>query len=365
GAPSIKNIEEYKEYLADLFEVGEGILDEKISSGLSANANDFITAFVRFMIKFLDTIDDPKYFVTAKPNLKGKKPSIYIEITCLDPKAITMPILDSCYASISCSGTVNDDAYIKLVGLNDVSKPHYVVEIRSPFPKKNIIVLLINGVSTKAALRTDKMYKKMNEKIAEVIFSTPGNVGVFCASYSVLKGLLDNGLEDLVRFSKKKLFIEEQSNTATDNNILIEDYKSESKRNGAVLLGVAGGRNSEGEDFPGDYMNAVIIVGFPFPRPTPTINARIDYYNKIFPSKGRLIAYTIPAIQRSNQACGRPIRRLDDKGAIILLDDRFKYYNRLLSTWIRENIEIVQDQPNIIQNKLEQFFKSKKEVPNK
>ena len=29
---------------------------------------------------------------------------------------------------------------------------------------------------------------------------------------------------------------------------------------GAVLLGVCGGRNSEGEDYPGDYMNAVVIT---------------------------------------------------------------------------------------------------------
>ena len=32
------------------------------------------------------------------------------------------------------------------------------------------------------------------------------------------------------------------------------------------LLGACGGRNSEGEDFPGDFMNAVVVVGVPFQR---------------------------------------------------------------------------------------------------
>ena len=100
----------------------------------------------------------------------------------------------------------------------------------------------------------------------EVISSTPANIGIFCASYKILNGLVSNNIEYVVKKCKKKLFIEEPGLSASENALLIEDFKSMSNppNSGAVLLGVCGGRNSEGEDYPGDYMNAVIIAGFPY-----------------------------------------------------------------------------------------------------
>ena len=199
----------------------------------------------------------------------------------------------------------------------------------------------------------------MNKIIADVIFNTPANIGVFCASYKVLKGLIDSGIKEIVKFSGKKIYIEESGKTASDNSEMIESYKADSKSTGAVLLGVSGGRNSEGEDFPGDYMNSVVVVGFPYQKPTPRLEAKIKYYNSIFDGNGRLFAYTIPAIQTANQAAGRPIRKLDDKGVIILMDDRFKRMRNLLSTWLRENAELITPESDTIARELKEFFKKR------
>ena len=69
--------------------------------------------------------------------------------------------------------------------------------------------------------------------------------------------------------------------------MMLEDFKSLSRRQGAVLLGVCGGRNSEGEDYPGDYINSVIIVGIPYHMSTPSVNAKIKYngYENFFTPK--------------------------------------------------------------------------------
>lgn len=96
---------------------------------------------------------------------------------------------------------------------------------------------------------------------------------------------------------------------------------------GGVLLGVSGGRNSEGKDYPGDHMNSVIIDGFPYQRPIPKVNGKINYYEQVFPSQGWNYAYLFPAILRANQAAGRPIRHLIDKGGIIFMDWRFNGKN--------------------------------------
>lgn len=196
----------------------------------------------------------------------------------------------------------------------------------------------------------------MIQKIDEVLFCTPANVGIFCASYKILKGLLSNGIEPVVKKNKKKLFIEELGTSASENALLLQDFKSMALDGGGVLLGVCGGRNSEGEDYPGDTMNSVIIAGFPYHLPTPRVEAKIGYYDKVFNKQGWTFAYLYPAIQRANQASGRPIRKIEDKGAIIFLDSRFKSKLNWISNWIKDQIEIVPDNKNAITQQLFPFW---------
>jgi DNA excision repair protein ERCC-2 len=352
---NLNSSESMQSFLIDLDTYGKAIMEEKISSGM--NPINFIEVLVRFMRKFLEVRKKRNYYFAAVKNRRKRSNSdINIEITCLDPRETTNFVYEESFATINCSGTIHPDSFKEIMGFTEMKKKYGIIELLSPFSKKNIKVLITENVNTKAVNRTDKTYAKMCKKIAEIIFNTPANVGIFCASYTVLEALIKNGIKDLIKFSGKKFFQERGENSASDNAILIEKFKKESNNNGAVLLGVSGGRNSEGEDFPGDFMNAVIVVGFPFAKPTPRIEAKINYYNALFQGKGRLYAYTIPAIRRSNQAAGRPIRKLTDKGAIILMDDRFKYYIKLVSPWIRENAEIVEDRPNTLAILIERFF---------
>jgi DNA excision repair protein ERCC-2 len=80
----------------------------------------------------------------------------------------------------------------------------------------------------------------------------------------------------------KRLFVEQPNLNASENALLLSNFKGLSTKGGAVLLGVCGGRNSEGEDYPGDYMNAVVIAGLPYHLPTPQVKAKIRYYDKVF-----------------------------------------------------------------------------------
>jgi len=141
----------------------------------------------------------------------------------------------------------------------------------------------------------------------------------------------------------KRLFVEQRNLSASENALLLSNFKDRSKKGGAVLLGVCGGRNSEGEDYPGDYMNAVVIAGLPYHLPTPRVKAKINYYDKVFRKQGWLFAYLYPAMQRANQASGRPIRKESDKGVIIFMDDRFIKRKNWISDWVRKEIEIVSD----------------------
>ncbi|MEM2109588.1 MAG: helicase C-terminal domain-containing protein, partial [Candidatus Odinarchaeota archaeon] len=126
-----------------------------------------------------------------------------------------------------------------------------------------------------------------------------------------------------------------------------------------VLLGVMGGRNSEGEDFPGDEMNSVVVVGVPYAKPNPSVKASIRYFEEQFPGKGHEYGYVIPSMRRAAQAGGRVIRRLTDRGAIIFLDWRFKQENCLkyFPNWLKDNIEIIPDEAGLLKSKISYFFK--------
>jgi len=248
------------------------------------------------------------------------------------------------------------------MGLNECGKSYKGIIADSPFSNKNIKAIITEGVDTKRDSRNPTMFKKMIDKIDEVLQSTPANVGIFCASYKILKGLLTNGLENIITKNKKKLFIEESGLSASENALLVDDFKNMASNGGAVLLGVCGGRNSEGEDYPGDFMNGVIIAGFPYHLPTPRVDAKIKYYDKVFKRQGWNFAYLYPAVQRANQASGRPIRKISDKGAIVFMDSRFKSKHKWISDWIRKEIEIIPDIPNVIFQNLSNFWNVKKPV---
>jgi len=58
------------------------------------------------------------------------------------------------------------------------------------------------------------------------------------------------------------------------------------------------------------------------------------------------------------QAAGRPVRRLTDRGAIVLLDQRFGtgYLRRFMPDWLREVTQEVPDSPAEVGRRVEEFF---------
>ena len=353
------NLNEFRNFITDLQDFSIAVHNEKLANG--EVSREYLGPLAEFWIKWMKCyLLDNYFFCYNIKTIKGKS-SISIEIVALDPREIAIPILRECYTSLHLSGTVNPYVYNNLMGLQTSGKGYKGIVADSPFLKKNIKAVITEGVDTRGKNRNAPMFKKMLSKINEVLYCTPANVGIFCASYKILNQLIKNGIEHVTSKNNKQLFVEEPGLSASENAYLVNDFKSmaNSARNGAVLLGVCGGRNSEGEDYPGDHMNSVIIAGFPYHLPTPRVEAKIQYYDKVFNNQGWNFAYLYPAIQRANQASGRPIRKIKDKGAIIFMDSRFKQKSKWIADWIRKEIEIVPDKPNAITQNLSRFWSGK------
>ncbi|MHA1197904.1 MAG: helicase C-terminal domain-containing protein [Candidatus Heimdallarchaeaceae archaeon] len=327
---------------------------------MQANQNkaplSYTSAVAKYLGQLLENKGKQNYaFFQTKTRMKSGDTNSKLISLSLDPRAITKEIFNKSYLTVSLSGTLDPfDAYISLVGVPE-SKA-IILNLPSPYEKENHVTLVIDKLSSKMEDRIPATFLKMIEVISSVVDSTPKNTGVFCASYTIMKSILDTGLE---RSLSKPLYIAHQGMSSLDNDKLLEDFKNESKKDGAVLISVLGGRSSEGSDYPGAEMQSVVVVGIPYARPSPTINATIEYLESQFPTKGREFGYNIPALTRASQAAGRPIRSLEDYAVIVLLDYRFirHYYKKHLPNWLKENLHLVQAESSLIENRIEEFYK--------
>jgi DNA excision repair protein ERCC-2 len=163
------------------------------------------------------------------------------------------------------------------------------------------------------------------------------------------------GLQDAL---EKPLFFERRGMTSKANEKLVEEFKEHALTGGAVFLGVQGGRTSEGVDFPGNQMNSVIIIGVPYAEPTPRVKAQIDYYEKRFPTRGREYGYVLPAMKKASQCAGRPVRTLEDKGAIVFLDYRYAsgFCKSFLPSWVLRDLKVLPAKDGLLGQEIKGFF---------
>ncbi len=339
-------------FFEELLSTGEIIRHNLLSEGKYPRS--YIYKIGDFLLRWFETREEKAYtHIISKYLTKAGKSSAKLEIVALDPAKITEPVFSNVYASVVMSGTLEPlEAYRQVTAMPENT---VLRAVSSPFPPEHILALVCKGVTTAMKKRTEEMYHKLAKRVAEAVWYTPGNIGVFTASFDVLEGLISAGLEEML---EKPLLYERKGMKSRENEQLIRRFKSYARRGGAVLLGVQGGRSSEGVDYPGDEMNTVIVVGVPYAEPTPRVKAQIGYYESQFPGKGREYGYILPALKKASQAAGRPIRTLEDRGAIIFLDYRFAtaYCQRFLPGWIRRNMKTLPDKDGSIAKELILFF---------
>jgi DNA excision repair protein ERCC-2 len=313
----------------------------------------FIHGMSSFLLKWLETAQDQSFInLMTKCTSKQGVLTARLEIAALDPSKITVPVFSQVYSSVVMSGTLQPlEAYVRITKLPEDTVKNVVP---SPFPREHVLPIISCGVTTAMEKRTPKMYSKIIDRVREVVQHTPANTGIFAPSFQVLGSLLGEGLKKVL---DKPLFCEHRHMSSRENEKMVVEFKACSTQGGAVLVGVQGGRSSEGVDFPGDEMNSVVVVGVPYAEPTPKVKAQIHYFEECFPGFGREYGYVLPAMKKASQAAGRPIRTLDDKGAMVFLDYRFAtpYCQSFFPSWIRGNLRILPDEEGAIAREFSDF----------
>lgn len=344
------------EFFAEMVDLGEAIRFRLAKQGKEPRSS--LGRIGSFFFKMYDSIGKKDYSHSLKKQKfsESRDTFVTLNLNSLDPSKVIHPVLRDVRVSISMSGTIgNPDAYQMLTGVNNLKSMSNLFP--SPYDTKNIQSYVVKELTTLYNRRSPVMWTNMVKAIAALAAETPKNMGVFTPSYSILRQLIEHGLE---REIDKPIIEAKEGMSSSENDKLVEKFKSLSKKGGAILCSVLGGRSSEGADFPGELMQSVAVVGIPYAPPSVKSDAQIKYLESKFTGSGRMLAYQIPAINRASQAAGRPVRGLSDRAFILLLDFRFGTSSviNLLPQWLQQSIDKVDNDPAKIAGLARKFFNS-------
>jgi DNA excision repair protein ERCC-2 len=243
-----------------------------------------------------------------------------IAITLLDPAVVAGPLFARFHAAVLMSGTLYPMALTAdLLGIPPARR--MLESYPSPFLAGHRPVLLLRGVSTRYKDRGRAMFDKIAAGVAATCRATPGNVAAFFPSYKLCEEVGDR----LPHRLKGELIVERREMSKGEKDRLVAHLRKAQAKGGALLLGVMGGSFSEGVDFYGGILDAVVVVGLPLAPPSMEVDTLVAYFDrKVGAGKGETYAYLGPAITRVLQAAGRLIRSEEDRGVVVLMDERLE-----------------------------------------
>lgn len=188
----------------------------------------------------------------------------------------------------------------------------------SAFPAENML-LLRRDINLRYQYRKDAV-PQVCRQIEALVSARPGHYLAFFPSFAYLR--------QVAQALTVPFIAQTNSMTQAERDLFLSRYTDDPSP--VLGLCVLGGLFSEGIDLPGSALDGAVIVGTGLPQVnlfTETVRA---WYDKHFQA-GFLYAYQIPGMQKVAQAAGRVIRTETDRGAVLLLDDRFAQdsYRRL------------------------------------
>ena len=275
--------------------------------------------------------------------------NVRIKIFCLDPSYLLSESMKRGKSVVLFSATLSPIGYFKeILGGSDSD---YIIRLPSPFSLEKRKLLIADRVSTKYKHRESSL-TSIIEYIAAMISAKKGNYIVFLPSYSYMTKIYEKFCEE---YPLINTMIQESNMIEEDREKYLFNFKEDNKET-LVAFAVLGGMFSEGIDLKGDRLIGAIIVGVGLPQLCLERDIIKDYF-KEKNNFGYEYAYMYPGMNKVLQAAGRVIRTEDDRGSILLIDERFgnSSYKMLFPKEWYSNITVrsVKD----IQNNLAEFWR--------
>lgn len=297
---------------------------------------------VRKFSAILDCLDE-KYRIYTDYDTDG---NFRVKLQCMDPSGKLSDVMDRVRSTILFSATLLPIRYYKeQLGGSDKDNAIYA---DSSFSTDQRRLMIARDATSKYTRRSPAEYRKIASYITSFVSARAGNYMVFFPSYS----FMDHVIPYISLPESCELQVQSPDMTEAEK----EDFLGAFAGNGVVGCCVMGGIFSEGIDLTEDRLIGAVIVGTGLPMVCHERELFKDYYEQK-KGKGFDYAYLYPGINKVFQAGGRVIRTVKDRGAILLLDERFlqrQYLELFPREWFP--YEVVNE--NQMKQSLAQFWKT-------
>lgn len=265
---------------------------------------------VRGFLRTLEVYDDRYVTLVKKSN-----DDLKLKLFCLDPSFQLTSTLKQSRATIFFSATLTPMNYFTQVLTGEETV--YQSRFSSPFPRSNQCLLINDQISTKYHRRASS-YEKLIDLISAVVKVKVGNYLVFFPSYQYMNQVHQLFCE---QNSEIKVICQQSGMSEKDREVFLAEFTTEAVET-LVGFAVMGGIFGEGIDLVGERLSGVVIVGVGLPQICPEREIIRNYYEEKN-GQGFEYAYIYPGMIRVLQALGRVIRTEEDRGVVVLVDQRF------------------------------------------
>lgn len=186
----------------------------------------------------------------------------------------------------------------------------------SPFDPRNLMVVR-RRVNT-AYDRRESTAEQIADALCELTAARPGSYIAYFPSYAYLSLVLDCLKKDADRLPP--LLVQRRDMEGDEQTAFLEALEKETGPR--LALCVLGGLYSEGIDLPGERLIGAAVIGMGLPVPSARLAAVRACYQRHF-GDGFAYACRIPGMHKVLQAAGRVVRSENDRGIVLLLDDRY------------------------------------------
>ena len=240
---------------------------------------------------------------------------ITLKTYCLDPSRLMNSLFCRARASVMFSATLAPTEYFcDVLGCADNSVS---VALPSPFDPDGLCVAVADFVSTRFSERESSVSAYVSV-IAATVSAKAGNYIVYFPSYDCLEKVHRAFAS---KYSRVSTVVQKRGMNHSEKEEFLGAFKEDE---GKLRIGfcVLGGAFSEGVDLPRSRLIGAIIFGVGLPGLSNERNIIRDYFDEDS-GCGYDYAYTYPGMNNVLQAAGRVIRTEDDRGIVVLVDDRY------------------------------------------
>ena len=263
----------------------------------------------RGWLRVAETFDD--HFVLQ---LSAYGSQVRASLLCLDPSAFLAADFALGRAAVLFSATLTPASYYKdLCGLPQAR----AVALRSPFSQENMALLCAQSVSTRYRDRENSI-SAIAGYLAAMVRAHRGNYLAFFPSYAYM----DKVYESFCTLFPDMAVCKQESDMDEARRTAFLEQFSPAPAQSLLGFAVLGGVFGEGVDLTGDRLIGVAVVGPGLPQ----VSARQEQLRDHFEQTrgcGFDYAYRFPGMNKVLQAAGRLIRTPEDRGVVLLFDNRF------------------------------------------